>query len=60
MASMEEWMRLGLDPRQWAYGAWWSRPRPGVDPELLDPQPAPPVVAAGSPWWLSMVALGSN
>lgn len=39
--GQEEWQRLGLDPRQWAYSQWWTTPSEG-DPVLLDPQPAPP------------------
>lgn len=39
---MEEWQRLGLDPRQFAYGKWWTPATRDEDPQLLDPQPAPP------------------
>lgn len=46
---MEEWQRLGLDARQWAYSQWWSVPREGEDPQLLDPQPAPPSWAGDDP-----------
>lgn len=45
----EEYRRLGLDPRQWAYGKWWSAPVAGEDPQLLDPQPAPPTWADDDP-----------
>ena len=41
----EEWQRLGLDPRQWAYGTWWSMPGEGEDPVPLDPQPTAPLFA---------------
>ncbi len=57
---LEEWEALGLDPRQWAYDRWWSAPREGEDLQLLVPQPAPPVMDTGSPWWMAMVALGTD
>lgn len=32
-----------LDPRQFAYGKWWTKPGDtDGDPELLDPQPDVP------------------
>lgn len=37
-----------LDPRQWAYGKWWTAPEDGAGPEPLDPQPpAPPQDSEG-------------
>jgi hypothetical protein len=56
---MEEWERLGLDPRQWVYGQWWECPREG-DPTPVRPQPEAPDVSAGSPWWVAMVVLDSG
>jgi hypothetical protein len=32
-----------LDPRQWAYGTWWSPGTEDSDPQPLDPQPGPPI-----------------
>lgn len=38
-----------LDPRQWAYGMWWTPGEPGKNPEPLDPQPpTPPLDAEGN------------
>ncbi|MEV6604731.1 hypothetical protein [Kutzneria sp. NPDC051319] len=40
---------MSLDPRQWAYGTWWTRPTDGRDPEPLNPQPPAPITdAAGN------------
>lgn len=50
----EEWSWLGLDPRQWAHGKWWSIPVEGEDPQLLVPQPAPPL--ADPVDWADMMA----
>lgn len=48
---MEEWQRLGLDVRQFAYGKWWTAPREG-DPQLIEPQPAPPSRDADGDDWV--------
>lgn len=56
----EEWQKLGLDPRQWAYDRWWTVSDGSDDPQPLDPQPAPPLTETGSPWWMAMVRLGMD